>query len=125
MQPPVQYPPKIRSSTPVNFHLSIPLLLFNKVIHTIPTNIPFLYPLAIFHLPIFTYNHPSNLHQTLFIFQPFSQFSLCQGTKNLWGLVRNDTVSISPFFLKVWKVITGLTITVSLSLRLRKLVYCK
>ena len=29
---------------------------------TIPINTPFLYTLVIFHLFIFTYNHPNNLH---------------------------------------------------------------
>ena len=57
--------------------------------------------------------------------QPFSQFRLRQGTKELGSLVRRDTSLISPFFLKVWTVITGLTITDSLSYRLRKLVYCR
>ena len=33
------------------------------------------------------------------------------------------TVLISPFFIKVWAVITGLTIADSSSLRLRKLLY--
>ena len=31
-----------------------------------PTNSPLLYTSAIFHLPIFTYNHPNNLHQNIF-----------------------------------------------------------
>ena len=48
-----------------------------------------------------------------------------QGTKGLWSLVRNDTFLISPFFLKIWTVITGLTISDSLSLWLRKLVHCR
>ena len=33
--------------------------------------------------------------------------------------------NLSLFFLKVWAVITGLAITNSLSLRFRKLVYCR
>ena len=57
--------------------------------------------------------------------QTFCQFRLCQGTKELGSLVRIDTFLISPFFLKVWTAITGLTITDSLSLRLRKVVYCR
>ena len=57
--------------------------------------------------------------------QSFSQFRLRQRTKELSSLVRNDTVLISPFFLKVWTMVTGLTITDSLSLRLIKLVYCR
>ena len=61
----------------------------------------------------------SSLHQ------PFSQFRLRQSTKELWSLMRNDTILISPFFLKVWTVITGLTITNFLSLRVTKLMYCR
>ena len=94
-----------------------PPLLFNKTILTIPSNIS----------PPYICIQPSQ-QSTPKIFsqpQPFSQFRLRQGTKELWSLVRNDTIFISPFFFKVWTVITGLTITNSLSLRLRKLVYCK
>ena len=58
----LQSPPKICSSTSVNFHLHISPLLFDKLTLTIPANTPFLYTLVIFHLPIFAYNHPSNLH---------------------------------------------------------------
>ena len=54
--------------------------------------------------------------------QPFIQFKLHQGARELGSLVRNDTDLISLFFLKVWAVITGLTLTDSLSLRLKKLV---
>ena len=46
--PPLQSPPKIRSSTSVNFHLPIPPLLLNKIILTIPTSTPFLCTSAIF-----------------------------------------------------------------------------
>ena len=56
---------------------------------------------------------------------PVSQFRLDQGTRDLGNLVRTDTVLISPFFLKVWTAMTGLTITDSSLLRLRKLVYCR
>ena len=66
IQPPLQSPPKICSSFSVNFHLPIPPLLFNKIIITIPTNTTFLYTSAIFHFPIFAYNHPSNLRQKYF-----------------------------------------------------------
>ena len=55
--------------------------------------------------------------------QPFSQFRLRQGIRELGTLVRTGTVLNSPFLLKVWTVVTGLRITDSLSLRLRKLVY--
>ena len=47
MQQPLQ-----SSSTSVNLHLPIPLLLLNKIIFTIPTNTPFLYAAAIF-TPLF------------------------------------------------------------------------
>ena len=117
IQPPLQIPPKIHSSTSVNFHLSIPSLLFNKTILTIPSNIS----------PPYICVQPSQQSTPKIFSQPqlFSQFRLRQETKELWSLARNDTILISPFFLKAWTVMTGLTITNSLSLRLRKLVYCK
>ena len=56
-----------------------------------------------------------------FLPQSLSQFSLHQRTKELWTLTRICNLSI---FLKVWTVITTLTITGFLSLRLRKWLYC-
>ena len=94
-------------------------------------------------------NPPYNLHQhplllylsnfspPFFFVQPFKnstpkifsllfcQFRLRQGTRELGSLMRTQTVLISPFFLKVWTAIAGLTITDSSLLRLRKLVYCR
>ena len=58
IQPPLQSPPKIYSSTSANFHLSITPLLVHKTIHTIPTNTSIVYTSAIFHLLIFAYSHP-------------------------------------------------------------------
>ena len=55
--------------------------------------------------------------------QPFSQFKLRQGIRELGNFVMTGTVLISPFLLKVWTVVTRLTIIDPLSLRLRKLVY--
>ena len=52
IQSTLQSPPKIRSSTSVNFHLPIPPLLVHKIVLTILTNTPFLYTSAIFHLPL-------------------------------------------------------------------------
>ena len=57
---------KIISSTSVNFYLLFSRLLFNKIILTIHMNTPFDYTAAFFHLPIFAYNHSSNLHQKCF-----------------------------------------------------------
>ena len=45
------------------------------------------------------YKKKSSLHQ------PFSQFRLRQSTKELWSLVRNDTILTSPFFLKITKLV--------------------
>ena len=71
-------------------------------------------------LPLYfrNFSPPNNLHQKIFFLsQPFIQFRLRQGTKKIGSLVRNDTVLIFPFLLKVWTVITGLTITDFLSFR--------
>ena len=54
---------------------------------------------------------PTIYTKSISLIQPFIQFRLRQGT---------DIVLISPFFLIVWTVITGLMITDSLSLRLRQ-----
>ena len=48
--------------------------LFNKIILTIPTNTLYLYTSALFHLPIFTYKHPSNQHQKYF---PYFSYLVC------------------------------------------------
>ena len=50
----------------VNFYIHIPPLLFLKIILIIPTNTPFLYTSAIFHLPPLAFNHPNNLQQDFF-----------------------------------------------------------
>ena len=62
----LQSPPKIRSSTSAKFHLPIPLLIVHKIVLSIPTNSSFLCTSAIFHLPIFVYYHPNNLHPKYF-----------------------------------------------------------
>ena len=112
--------------TLVNFHLPIPLLLVHKIIYKNPINTTFLYTSAIFHLPIFAHNYPSNLQQRYFpCFSHLANLGCILGTRELESLVTTDTVWISPFFLKVWTVITGLTITDFLLLRLRKFVYCR
>ena len=104
-------------STSVNFHLPIPPLLFNKIILTIPTNTPFIYTAATFYLPVFAYNDFSNLHQKYFPYLSHLVNSDCiKGQRSSGGL-------ICPFFLKVWTVMTGLTITDSLLPRIKKLVH--
>ena len=55
IHPPLQFPPKIRFSTSVNFYFPIPPLLVHKIILTIPTNTPFL-----------PYKLLNNLHQKYF-----------------------------------------------------------
>ena len=125
IQQPLQSPTKILFSTSVNFYLPIPLLLVYKIIHTNPINTTFLYTSTVFHLTIFVHNHPSNLHQRYFPYlSHLANLGCILGTRELESLATTDIVWISPFFLKVWTVITGLTITDSLLLRLRKLVYC-
>ena len=54
-QLPLHSPPKIRSSTLVNFHHPILPLLVHRFILAIPTNTSFLYTSTIFDFPIFPY----------------------------------------------------------------------
>ena len=106
---------------------SVPLLqtIFNFLIH------PYLFAKSSLQSPL---RLPSSITQQLFTSQQstpkifsiprlFSQCKLRQVIRKLESLVRTNTVLISLFFLKVWTVITGLTITDSLSLRLRNMFY--
>ena len=96
----IQSPPKIRSPTLANFYLPIPSLLVHKIILTIPTNSLFLYTSTIFHLPIFAYSHPYNLHQKYFPYLDHLANSGCvkwpvsKGV--LWGLTQ-DSQSLIPY----------------------------
>ena len=86
----LQSPPKIRYPvTSAIFYIPIRILLAHKTIFAISTNTLFLYTTAIFHLPIFTYKHPYNLHQKNF---PFL-------TNEVGSLVRNDIVSTDPVLI--------------------------
>ena len=105
IQTPLQFPPKILSSTSVNFQQilqPIPPLLINKIIRS-QQSAPKLFSLI----------------------QPYSQFRLRQRTRELGGLMKNGTVLISLFFLKVWAVIMGFIIIGSLKLRFKILVCCR
>ena len=137
IQPPLQSPSKIRFSSSVNFHLPIPPLLVHKIILTIPNNTPYIC-LINFAPPYFCVQLSQQSAQKIFLyFQPICQFRLRQETRKLGSLVRTDSILVSHLLpqcmvsdnrahcLSVWSVITGLTITDSLSLRLRKLVYCR
>ena len=118
IQPPLQCPPQIRSSTSVNFYLpSSPLLSLQS-----PLTLPSYMPQKFFTSPFLHATNPIIYNKIFSLPQPFSLFRLLQGIKELCSLVTNNTVLISSFFLKVWTVITGLAITNSLLLRLRKLV---
>ena len=103
-------------------------LLVQKTILTIPTNTNYLYNSAVLKkkFPYF-YRVPylQSPSKTFSLPQPFSQFRLHQGTNEQGSLVRTDTVLISSCFSEVWAKIAVLTTADSLSLRPKKLVYCK
>ena len=99
--------------------------LICKIFLTIPTNIPFLYTSAIFHLPIFVGAIATIYVKVLSLLQPSSKFRWYQETNQQRSLLRTDPVLTSLLFVKVKSEKTGLRITDSLSLRLRKLVYCR
>ena len=110
---------KNRSSTSVNVRLSIQPLLVHKIILTIS-----IIPQQFSNLPPFADTHPNNLTKIFSLTQRFCYFSLCQRTRDLGNLVKSDTILISYFFLKVSKVIAGLTITDFFLQRFRILMYC-
>ena len=110
IQPTLQSLPRNNSSSSVNFHFPISPLLVHKIIFIIISDTPLLYNSAIFHVPLFACKHPNNLQQKYFPYlKTFCQFRLRQSTRELGSILRNDTVSISPFVLKVWTVIVELT----------------
>ena len=89
--------------------LNSPLLVY-KIILTIPTNTLFLYNSANFSPPSFCVQPSKQSTPKIFSLpQKFCQFRLRQGIRELGSIVKTDTVLISPFFLKVWTVIAGLT----------------
>ena len=116
----MQSPLKIRSSTSVNFHHAVSLLLFNQIIPTTCSNTPSSIPQQFFTYLFLRTTIPAIYTKNIFSTPGHSANSGCikEGTKEIWNLVRNDTVLISPFFLKVWTMISGFTITDSLSFRL-------
>ena len=90
MQPPLQSPSKIHSSSSANFHLFIPCYMFIKPSLWSQLTLPF--PIAQQFLSPFSFAQPSLqfLHKKHF---PY----LSHGS--LW---KADSVLISAFFLEVW-----------------------
>ena len=115
-------PPKTLSSTSVNFHLTFPPSRVNKIILKIQINTTFFYTTTLFHLATFAYNHPSNLHQKCFTYLSHLAISGCVKGQRSYRVLRGFLISL--FFLKVWTVVTTLTVTGALSLRLIKWLYC-
>ena len=105
----LQSPPKVGSSALVNFHLPISPLLVHRIILTITTNTPLPIYLSNFESPHFC-AQPSQQSRPkiLSLLQPFSQFTLRQGTRDLGSLVRTSTVLISFFFFKYGQWYQGL-----------------
>ena len=125
MQPALQSPPKDRSSTSVISTSYSTLNCSQDLPYNLHQNTFPLY-LSNFSPPLFCVQPSKNSTPKIYSLpQPFCQSRLRQETRELRNLPRNDTVLISPFFLKVWTEITGLTTADYLSLRLRKLVYCR
>ena len=108
IQPTLQFLPR-NSSSSVNFHFPISPLLVHKIILIIPTNTPFLYNSAIFHLPLFAYNHPNNLHQNIFPSSNILPIQALPRFQEVRKYCEDWHCLISPFFLKVWTVIARLT----------------
>ena len=100
IQPPLQSPPKISFSTSVNFHLAISPLFFYSISLQFPLTLPFFLPQQLFTSLFSRTIIPAICIKNIFLLQPFSKFRLRQSTKELRSLVWNDSVLISPFFLK-------------------------
>ena len=107
--------------------------LYEKTSRTYGTiNANFRNPLKIFQpFPVNSQPYPHTQSSLLFLTRSFSYFSysvklrLRQGHNECRSLLRTSAVLICPSLRETWIRITALTITGSLSLRLRKLTYCK
>ena len=109
-------------STFISLHHPYTLYTLTKLSLQSPLTLPSYMLQKFFTSPFLHATNPIIYNKIFSLPQPFSLFRLLQGIKELCSLVTNNTVLISSFFLKVWTVITGLAITNSLLLRLRKLV---
>ena len=123
--------PKISIKSPFlhfsQFSLPYSPLLVHKAILTILTSLTLSFPNP-HQFFTFLFLHtaiPTNYTKSIFLTSDFSQYRLCQEIIEQESLARTGTVSISPFFLKVWTRKAGLTITDSLWLSLRKLMHCR
>ena len=72
--PPIQTPPKFFLA---NSHLPILPLIVHEIILTMPNKTPFFYSPALFHLSIFAYSDPYNLHQKYFHYLSYLANSGC------------------------------------------------
>ena len=108
IQPTRQCLPRNSSSSSVNFHFLFHPYLFKLSSLRSPLTLPSYITQQFFTSLFLRTNIPTIYIKNIFP-QTFCQFRLRQGTRELWSIVRTDTVLISPFFLKVWSVIAGLT----------------
>ena len=111
----LQSQPRNSFSTSANSDLPIPLLLVHKIILTISTNTPCLYTSAIFHL-----SHTSRTTVPTI----YTKNVLATSVISPIQVTSTDQRAREPSE-EVWAVITGLTITNSLSLRFRKFIHCR
>ena len=86
---------------------------------TLPSSIP----KQLFASLFFLTTIPTIYTKIIFFTSAIQSIQAASVDQELGSLLRTNTFLISRFFLKAWKVITGITITDYLLLRLRKLVY--
>ena len=125
VQPPLKSPPKsfpLLESTFISlFH---PYFLTTSSLQSLPTLSSS--ELHQFFISLFLHTTiPASCTEKIFLTSAIQPLQATSKNKKLWSLVRNGTVLISVFFLKVLEVITRLTINDSLSLRLKKSAYCR
>ena len=113
IQQTLQSLPRNSSSSSVNFHFPISPLLVRKIILTISTNTPFLYNSNEYN-SLFTYFFLRKTIATIYtknIFRTSNILPIQAASKHqeVREYCEDWHCLISPFFLKVWTVIAGLT----------------
>ena len=102
--------PRNSSSFSVSFHFPISPLLVHKITFTIPTNTPFLYNSAVFHSFFLCTTIPTIYTKNILPTSNILPIQAASRYQKVREYCEDWRCLISPFFLKVWTVIAGLTL---------------